>query len=292
MGVTNVGNPYIGQSEALLRIRSMAKSLRPSEKKVADYVLAHPDEIVNLPVAELARKANASEAAVVRFSQAVGFRGFWALKIAIAKDLSSSARTRKQQTRSILSSVDVVDRAFEDSVCALEETRTILDVLEVESVADAIWSSERTLFLGVGISGLVAMDAAYKFSRIGLNAYCYPDAHLQAAISGTLTEKDLAVAITHSGDTGIIVESYRIARDAGSTTACITNYAGSHICSLSDHILLTASEQTIFRTSSMSSRIVQMAVIDALYSIVFWKHRAECEEMLEKARMSIAQLES
>ncbi|HAI85722.1 MAG TPA: hypothetical protein DCL63_01870 [Firmicutes bacterium] len=290
--VISLGNSDVGRPGALLCIRSKYDLLRPSERKVADYVLAHPDEIVNLPVTELARRANASDAAVIRFSQAAGFQGFWALKIAIARDPASGTPMRERESGRIASPADLLDQAFDDSVRALKDTRTILSVQEVEAVADAMWTSPRTLFLGVGISGLVAMDAAYKFSRIGLNAFCYLDPHLQAAIAGTLTETDLAVAITHSGDTDIIVQTQRMARTAGAKTACITKYAGSQITTLSDHVLLTASEQTIFRTSSMSSRIAQLAVVDAIYSLILWKHRADCERALENARASIAQLES
>lgn len=291
-GVIDLDSPDMERPGALLTIRSKYNMLRPSEKKVADYVLAHPNEIVNLPVTELARRANASDAAVIRFSQAAGFQGFWALKIAVARDASSGTPMPEKRSDRVASPAELLDQAFSDSVRALRETRSILSVRAVEAVADAIWDSTRTLFLGVGISGLVAMDAAYKFSRIGLNAFCYLDPHLQAAIAGTLTDKDLAVAVTHSGDTDIIVQTQKMARAAGARTACITNYAESQITSLSDNVLLTASEQTIFRTSSMSSRIAQLAMVDALYSLVFWKHRADCEGALEKARTSIAQLES
>jgi DNA-binding MurR/RpiR family transcriptional regulator len=54
-------------------------------------VLRDPDAVVSATVAELADHAGVSQASVVRFSKALGFAGFPALRMQLAQELSRSA---------------------------------------------------------------------------------------------------------------------------------------------------------------------------------------------------------
>ena len=54
--------------------------------KVAEYVLANPDKVINQTITELSEITQVSEATIVRLAQRAGFKGFQALKIAIARD--------------------------------------------------------------------------------------------------------------------------------------------------------------------------------------------------------------
>jgi DNA-binding MurR/RpiR family transcriptional regulator len=275
----------------LLRIRSRYNSLRQSERKVADYVLAHAEEVIRLSVTEVGRRAGVSDAAVVRFSQTLGYPGFWGLKIAVAGDVAVQTRAGLEEQAVDGSVASVKASVFRESLQALSETETLLEETALERAVTALCRSERLLFLGVGASGLVATDAAYKFSRIGLNATSYLDAHMQAAIAATLTPKDLAFAISHSGDTKLVVTALELAKEAGAQTACITNYAGSAITRVADITLLTASKETIFRTSATSSRIAQLSVLDTLYTLTVLARREATPRNLDRARTAVAVLE-
>ena len=51
-------------------------SLRSSEEKAADYIIAHAREVVNLPITELAARIGVSEATIVRMCKKAGYRVF------------------------------------------------------------------------------------------------------------------------------------------------------------------------------------------------------------------------
>jgi len=67
------------------RIRSEYSSLPPSEKKVADYVLENPENIIYLSVSELADKVNVSDSTIIRFCKNVGFKGYQEFKLFVAQ---------------------------------------------------------------------------------------------------------------------------------------------------------------------------------------------------------------
>lgn len=62
--------------QVLDRIRKTYASLRPSEQRVADYVLNHPETCTQQTISELADQVQVSQPTVVRFVQALGFGGF------------------------------------------------------------------------------------------------------------------------------------------------------------------------------------------------------------------------
>jgi len=65
----------------LARLRATRDPLPPTAKKIADFILAQPDEMVHMSVTEVAEGAGASDGSVVGFCQQLGTKGFQDLKI-------------------------------------------------------------------------------------------------------------------------------------------------------------------------------------------------------------------
>ncbi|WP_395453265.1 MurR/RpiR family transcriptional regulator [Azospirillum melinis] len=72
----------------LARIAAVRDQIRPSERKLADYAMAHPGDVINLSMAELADRVGVSEPTVARFCAALGCRGFREFKIKLAQDIA------------------------------------------------------------------------------------------------------------------------------------------------------------------------------------------------------------
>ena len=60
----------------LARIERQSETLSRAERRVADWVLAHPREAADATLAEVARSCGASEPTVIRFCRTVGLAGF------------------------------------------------------------------------------------------------------------------------------------------------------------------------------------------------------------------------
>ena len=69
------------------QIFSTYESLYDAEKKVADYIIAHPMDVVEMSIAELASHCEASQATVMRFCKKVGCTGFYQFKIKLAGEM-------------------------------------------------------------------------------------------------------------------------------------------------------------------------------------------------------------
>jgi DNA-binding MurR/RpiR family transcriptional regulator len=80
-------------------------------------------------------------------------------------------------------------------------TAELADPATMEAVVDALVRARRVQLIGIGASGLVAMDMAQKLTRIGM--WCHAstsedDALVQASL---LEVGDVVIAFSHSGET-------------------------------------------------------------------------------------------
>jgi RpiR family carbohydrate utilization transcriptional regulator len=251
--------------ECTLRLRTFLPSVRPSERKVAQYILSNPESVVELPITELARLSGVSDATVVKLCQRVGYSGFQELKINLARELSMPYKRVYGKVKPGDTMEEIKEKAFSHNERALHDTARILNSVELESAVSALSAAPRIHFYGSGASGIVALDAEQKFLRIGMNCQAFNDPHLGATAAALLDKGAVAVGISHSGATRDTVDSLTIAHRAGATTVCITNAMGSPIAQAADTVLLTAVAESDFRGGAMASRIAQLSVIDILF---------------------------
>ena len=65
------------------RIQNIYAALRPSEQKVAEYILSYPGHPEELLIEEVAKNAGVSQPTVIRFVKVAGYKGFKELKYAV-----------------------------------------------------------------------------------------------------------------------------------------------------------------------------------------------------------------
>lgn len=128
--------------------------------------------------------------------------------------------------------------------------------------------ARRVAVFGLGNSAAIAMDAAHKFLRLGLDAQGCTDNHMQAIIASHLDRQSVAIGISHSGSSKDIVDALRLSKIGGAATICMTNFGSSPIVDASDIALFTKSEETKHSILGMSSRIAQLTIFDAIYTYI------------------------
>ena len=69
-----------------LFIKECLDHLTETERRLAAYLLDHSREAIHMSAKELSAQCGTSPAAVVRLSQKLGFKGFTALKLELAKE--------------------------------------------------------------------------------------------------------------------------------------------------------------------------------------------------------------
>ena len=263
-----------------LKIQVMYDEMGRAEKKIADWILKNPGKLIPLSISELADNCKCSEATIVRFARRLGFDGYQALKISLARE--ENTPNISESIKPDDSSFTIFEKVCNDIYCSLERTRKVLDEQALAEAAEKILAANRIITIGLGNSASVAVDMSHKFLRAGCNAVAYTDNHMQAIAASHLSEGDVAIGISHSGSSIDIVDALRIAKARGASTICLTNYGKSPIIKVSDIVLQTYSDETKYSILALNSRIAQLAIVDALYFyIVFRKGDAAMKAISE-----------
>lgn len=275
------------QNGVILKIESLYNSLTKAEKKVADYVLENAENVIYFSITELAEKCNTGETTIVRFCRRIGLSGFQEFKLNLAKDVIRP-ETSIHENVSFDDPLEIqLQKITNENVLAISNTTKLLSLKEIERAVDTIVNAQRIDFYGVGASGYTALDAKYKFMRLGLNVHADLDPHIQAISAANLKEGDVGIGISFSGSTKDTVATCQLAKKSGATVICITNYARSPITTVADIVLLTSAKETPLRSGALTSKIAQLHVLDILYTAVAIRLKDKAVQALDKTAKAV-----
>lgn len=253
------------------RVGRLVPSLAPAERRVAEAILTDPAGVVERTITEVAAHCRTSETTVVRFCRSAGFKGYPELRLALAGELG---RDRALRGEDVALAADITRDDPLDALVgklayaerrAIEDTVGQLDLAALEKAVVAIGAARRIQLYGLGASGLAAQDLQEKLLRIGLMAYVVPDPHLAVGVAALLRPDDVALAVSHSGETSDAAAFLRTAATGGATTVAVTAVAGSAVAAAASLVLTTAGRETVFRAGAMASRVAQLMVLDCLF---------------------------
>ncbi|MBR0664724.1 MurR/RpiR family transcriptional regulator [Roseomonas hellenica] len=251
---------------AIERLRALRPGLPPAAARIADVVLHQQAEVVHMSVTEVAERAGASEGSVVALCRQIGARGFQHLKIELARALTRPVQAIHEDLEPEDAPVIVMRKVFAAGMQALQDTLAVLDPEALARAASLLRAARRIEVYGIGSAAPVAEDAHMRLLRIGLDVRLAVDSHVQAISAAQASPEVATLTISHSGSTVETITATRLAREAGARTVVITNLGRSPLQAHADVVLHTAARETRFRTEAMTSRIAQLAVVDALIS--------------------------
>jgi len=273
-----------------LRLRMSLPQLRESERKVARVLLAQPADASRKGIVNLARSAGVSEGTVVRLCRALGFRGFTDFKVHFIADLAASdprahPAAMEDAGDGIKQDDDIAAIArkiFHMDMQALADTLLVLDTARIEVAVQAIAAAQRVEVFGAGASSLIAQDAAYRFMRVGVTALGLADPDLQVIHASLLGEDDVAIAISHSGETRNTIDALALAAETRARTIAITNFPHSTLARLADITLATSVPEAPWPGDAVLTRIVQMSLVDTLCVATFMRKEGDAVGRIQK----------
>ena len=168
----------------------------------------------------------------------------------------------------------VIEKVFTTSIIALQETMQVLDPGELKRVAEKFFAAEQILFVGVGGSGALALDAYHKFLRIGGRVQYTTDSHLMVMSASLMTSKSILVGFSHSGRTTAVVEAFKAARAQNAITVAITNTPESLLSQYSDHLFCSVAQGSPINGEGAAARIAQLNILDILF-VLYAQHDYE-----------------
>ena len=267
----------------LSRISNALPTLSPSERRVAEWVLAHPKEATDATLAHIAGECKTSEPTVLRFCRRLGLGGFRELGIRLAESLSAPGSYVHRDVSPDDSTSDAVMKVMDASIQSLAEMRAQLSSMPVDEATRAMAAARQIAFAGLGASGHVARDACHKFFRLGIPCASLTDTPMILQFAAIAEPDDVLVLLSHTGRWQEFAQAADIARERGATVVAITNpesgLAGAASILFPCHVV----EDTNVYTP-MSSRLGQLALLDAILVALALARGASATERLKLSK--------
>ena len=259
------GNERIGgrvpMGQVLSRIESLRSQLSKSEKKVAAIVLAQPNVIVQLSMAQIAEKAGVSEPTVLRFCRSLNLGGYQDLKMRLARELAQGANLYAHQVVSPEASFQMAPQLFDRVLSGLLRVRNALNVQQIQAVVDCLRKAERVFLVGLGEAAHLAQEGQMRWLQRGMNAVAVVDAQDQSRLSGWLKPGDAVLMLSTAKENTHLVRCLQAWQQQGVSLAAI-GVDGSDLaecCPIYLKFVLEAGEGALFPSFS---RLVLAILLD------------------------------
>ncbi|HIU76454.1 MAG TPA: MurR/RpiR family transcriptional regulator [Candidatus Pelethocola excrementipullorum] len=276
----------------LLKIQSSYNQFTKAEKKVADYILREPKQVLLLSISDLADACDVGDTSVYRFCRTLGLKGYQEFKMKLslsqgAKDTELRYHTDLKGRQEIAG--DFAEKTFHQHIDAIRETYMLLDREQFSKTLELLKQARRVFFFGIGDSLLTAEEARNKFLRITGKVVCITDPHMQAMAAATMTEEDMIFIISYSGATKDNIQVVKAAKAGGARIACITHFHKSPLTRYADAVLLCGADEGVLDGGSLKAKGGQLYLIDLLYQKYYEQNYEECKRNNEKTAESVVE---
>ena len=288
-------NDHVDPSHERLPVLSLIRSklsvMTPTQKRIAAYILNKPAEVVKMSISQLTQVTGLkSKSSMVRFYRTLGFTGYHDFKVTLATEIGGSSFYHTYEDVYLDDDVETVKRKmFRGAIQTLNENISLIPSSSLQKAVDLLDSASRLFFLGYASSGAIAMEGFFKFSRLNSHCYFFSDAHINAALLSEPLPGDVLFCISDSGETKDVVIPAEHAKPTAKVIA-LTGSADSPLAKIADVCLTVYTEEVNYRTEVMVSRIVQLAIIEVLFTACALKKGPYTFERLSKARQALSYL--
>lgn len=226
----------MNNASVLENIMSSYNILFSAEKKVANYVLNHPQETVDLNVVELANKSKVSDATVIRFCKHIGYAGYYQFRIMLARTLAPTPKEDSGEKRE--SNDNDIFASFIKTINKISKNHE--NVASILKCVDLVENCKIVHIIAEGNTATLSQYLGFRLERMGIRAI-YSQApvyfinHINLA-----SPDDIVLGISKSGSTKSIINGMELAQEKGLKTIAITRTKQSHLANIADVALISS----------------------------------------------------
>lgn len=269
---------------------NLLAELSKSERKVANYIIANPQIVVSMTVAQLAVAAKASPAAVIRLVKHLKSVSYTTMKVELAADLSRDHSHIKiyADIAANESLTDIEHKLLANAQQTLQETSDQIDQTEIKKLVSKLSNSQQILLLGIGASALVAENISQKWSRLGYAITVDNDLNLLLPKLVSLNSQSILWIISNSGELPETLIAAETAHKFGVEVVSLTRFGKNRLFLASDIGIHTSQPpEDKQRIAATSSLLAQFMAIDLIFYYFVSQNFERYSKILATSRQEV-----
>lgn len=253
-----------------------------SEKEVANYILEHPKEIINMSIREIAKKTYSSPTTILRLCRKVGMKGFQEFRIAFNTEMSSEIFNSEvnedipfydeDSLNSIANNIATIN------IRGIQDTLSNFDFDIMNEIIKLFKKGAYIDIYGDGSSLLSASEFRLKMLRLGINVHIEENFSNQCYQAVNSNIHHVAILISHSGESLNVTKILKILKKQNTKCIAITSDKNSTIAKQADFVIQNGSYENLYLTKKLemySSHTAVHFILDCLYSFYYINNYAE-----------------
>ncbi|MBR1622703.1 MAG: MurR/RpiR family transcriptional regulator [Pseudobutyrivibrio sp.] len=250
-----------------------------AEKTAADYFLNNKYK-EDFSAKEVANRLFISEATLSRFAKKCGYTGYRQFVFHYQERFASEGvRVLRDETRHILDTYQEL----------LNHSYTLVDEKQIKRVASLITKKRRVFLYGKGSSGIAGSEFALRLMRLGIDIDCITDSHVMNMNSAVINEDCVAIGITVSGKTPVVIRALQTAKKKEASTVLISAVHRTEWDEFCDELLPIPTKEMLDLGKLISPQFPILILLDILYADILQIDRLGKEALHE---MTLAELNS
>lgn len=266
------------------KLLQLYQNLTKTEKRLADYLLKYPETVINSDIHSISAEVGVSPATISRFVKKWFDSSFSEFKISWAKDMNDSGQELTSEIFEWADDFSKMPGCISRSIQQVNQDVLDNNNLEVfQKIINLLVNAKTIQLLGVGSSGIAAMEFQQKLIKLGRKVIYTEDSNFGVLSSALLDEQDVAVAFSFSGRTRDVNYAINEAKEHGAKTISITSTRKTQLEKNSDYSLyIPSTEYDEVRLAPIFSRYGQFFIIDILFVGMAKKLAESPTELLDR----------
>ena len=239
-----------------------------SEKMIADFLLENYRGLAALSTRQLAKLTYTSSAAIVRFSQKMGFEGYTDFKIRFMAEMLQYVN--QPQKYEVFNSRDTVrmimDKVTHMEVNALKDTHAGLQPVLVVKAIEAIKAAGHLDFYATDDNYNIANLAASSFIMVDKSYSLTASVGQMYMMAASAPRGHLSIFISRTGENRMLVDMARTIKSKGGKILLITSETDTTLGGLADIMLPVASVKKLEELGPRIFLAGAKYVVDVLFA--------------------------
>ncbi|WP_391856339.1 SIS domain-containing protein [Vibrio cidicii] len=276
------------------KIVARRTQLSQSGRVIGDWIVENAEKAAQLTSQELAEQAKVSQSSIVKFTQRLGFKGYSAFKLALTEEIGRKQAMQTTPLHSDILADDplavIAQKLIKAKTDAMFQTTNALSYEACHQAVQWLSEARRVQIVGIGGSALTAKDLSYKLLKLGITTLAEQDSHVQIAVARTLSEQDVQIAISFSGERKEILVAAEAAKEQGAKVIALSSPKKSRLRQIADMTFDTIADETEHRSSAIASRSAQNVITDLLFIILVQLRDESARQMISSISSDIRQI--
>lgn len=270
------------EADIFQRMIDKMEEFSKAQKKIARYLINHPDSAPFLTASKLAKLAGVGEATVVRFAVFLGYDGYpdmqRHLQEAMKRQWTTVEKLQITSEDGVGEEESIAREVLHDDIANLQATMQQLNGEEFKNAVQAIINAEKIYIIAYRSAVSLGSFLEFYLDLVLQNTEMVRQADgISEQLLG-ITDRDLVIGIGFARYTKRTVEAMKYVQDKGAVTMCLTDHLLSPLIPYSN-IRLTAANDI---NSFINSFAAPISIVNSLITAVTRSQHAKVRKRLQE----------